>query len=445
MKQTPNKKSRDEVKKVARREAKLLEDAAGKAARAKGKRNSAKTELERVVRDYGGSQPYAAGSVRRMARNFSPSVIEKRAYQYLLGLLNPSIPNMPGNPYGLPPQLQTQRWHAHFSGTFAASSGGFAAFLIGADSWQLETLNSGIFYGPKSGERVLGSTTNGWLLAGTDGSGAQTTFGVVTLVPPAAGYFSVVPGGAGSNSSAVMPGSNAVSLNMLYRMVSAEIRCQPVSSEQVQSGTLLGVRKIDQNDASTAHVLVAQTYAQLANLEPDVAELQEITISKWPEGHWMRIPLIPSTETASEFFILNGVGRSQSGNPSAGFFASGAVQFQSFRYECDVNWETTVIPSYLASGQAPALPVQVASSDVPSTALLSRTTPLVRMEKEIGQINGVTQFETKVDAAAQAMADHKALTEPSGATTGWLDSIIGGVAKAAPYIESGLALAASFL
>jgi hypothetical protein len=444
MKQTPNKKTRDEVKKVVRREAKLLEDAAGKA-RTKGKRDSAKGEFERAVRDFSGSQPFAAGAVRRMARNFTPSVVEKRAYQYLLGLLNPSIPDMPGNPYGLPPQLQTQRWHAHFSGTFAASSGGFAAFLIGADSWQLETLNSGIFYGPKSGERVLGSTTNGWLLAGTDGSGAQTSFGAVTLVPPAAGYFSVVPGGAGSNSSAVMPGSNATSLNMMYRMVSAEIRCQPVSSEQVQSGTLMAVRKIDQNDANASHVLAGQTYSQLADLEPDVAELQEISISKWPEGHWMRVPLIPSTETASEFFILNATGRSQTGNPAAGFFASGAVQFQSFRYECDVNWETTLIPSFLASGQAPSLPVQVSSSDVPSTALLSRTTPLVRLEKAIGQVNGVTQFDTHVNAPAQAMADHKALTDPSGATSGWLDSIIGGVAKAAPYIESGLALAASFL
>ena len=284
--------------------------------------------------------------------------------------------------------------------------------------------------------RVLGVNNNNALFYGMTTTSSGTTITSAQVInPPAAGLWSAVPGGAGSTAATVIPGCTASRLGFKYRLVSIAMRICPVSPEQTTQGVVLAFRRVNSDDVNTAHIIESQSYDYISSLTPDIMEKKELSIPEWPAGKWMEVVCIPSTGCATKMFPLSATPATTNGAADAGFLISGAASGQMFRYEAIANYETTKIPSFLAGNSQGPQPLAYEAANVPQAQLLA-------MRK-----NGVNIVNPELPRsdrpAIQAMADHKVINDPNGQEESWLNTLVGGAVKAAPYVESALGLLAS--
>jgi hypothetical protein len=429
------------VKKIDDAEKRVVKAAKDVRRSERGRREKVQTSKVQMKDDFSrlaSSQPTAAANLRRQAKMFQPSYVERMAYQYLRGVANPWLEGQPGSPHGRPPQVATQLWSIPFSGSFGANASGFCCGLIQADGWQSAAASNGssltdmlIPY-----NRVLGVNNNNALFYGMTTTSSGTTITSAQVInPPAAGLWSAVPGGAGSTAATVIPGCTASRLGFKYRLVSIAMRICPVSPEQTTQGVVLAFRRVNSDDVNTAHIIEGQSYDYVSSLTPDIIEKKELSIPEWPAGKWMEVVCIPSTGCATKMFPLSATPATTNGAADAGFLISGAASGQMFRYEAVANYETTKIPSFLAGNSQGPQPLAYEAANVPQAQLLA-------MRK-----NGVNVVNPELPRsdrpAIQAMADHKVINDPNGQEESWLNTLVGGAVKAAPYVESALGLLAS--
>jgi hypothetical protein len=434
---------RDVAKQVARQEKREFKRVETKAIRRERKQKTEQTSKAVVSAIKGGGQgPETRAELLRLMKQFNPSYVERASYQYLLGLMNPWIPGGMGSPHGRPLTVRTRPYQVRFTGGFQANSSGFACLCVVADNWAPKNPGAtGVLQDALVPVNpVLGKTTSGPMIWGTTNTYVGTTIpNVGVLTPPSVtGVYSDIPGGAAANVDTIVPGASKVNLNPLYRMVSMEVRLVPISAESTTAGQVCAFRKRNLADGSASNIAVSRNYAEIAGGNEDVWDTQEVSISEWVPGKWLKVTLIPSASCAMKMWPLVDNGINASGSVAGGFIIGATPANQGFRYEAVANYEFTEVPSFAAADFHKPAPLELNVGDVPSAALLAMRP---------GQLVNATRQDkdyVNVRPAAQAMADHKTLTEGS-ADEGWLSSLIGGVTKVAPYVESAATLLASLL
>ena len=433
-------KAARDVTRDEKRLTKRVETKAVRKDRKKAVENASKAVVT-AIRN-GGQGPEFRAELSRIMKQFNPSYVEKAAYQYLLGLMNPWIPGGRGSPHGRPVNVRTRPYQVRISGGFMTNSSGFACLNMVAENWQPKNVSStGVLLDLLTPTNpVLGTTLNGPILWGTTNTYVGTTVpNPVTLNPPSViGVISDTPGGLSANADTIVPGVSKPGLNPLYRLVSMECRICPVSAESTTAGQVTAFRKRNMADYSSGNNPIGRTYSEITGMNEDIMETEEVSIPEWVQGKWLKVTLIPSVGVALKMWPLVANGTNTGGSVAGGFVVGGAPANQAFRYEMVANYEFTEVPSFAAADFHKPAPLEFSADEVPSAGLLAlRPNQLV---------SGTRQAHDYVNVkpAAQAMADFKTIKEGS-ADEGWLSSIIGGVTKAAPYIESAAGLLASLL
>jgi hypothetical protein len=437
---------RDVAKQVARQEVREQKRVETKDVRRQRKRKTEEASKAVVTalrsNTSGGQGPEVRAEITRLMKQFNPSYVEKAAYQYLLGLINPWIPGGLGSPHGRPVSVRTRPYQVRITGGFQSNASGFACLCMVADNWQPKSPSSSgnINDMLTPTNPVLGTVGNGPMIWGTTNTYVGTTIpNPVTLVPPSTvGVYADVPGGSPSNVDTIVPGASKPSLNAAYRLVSMECRVVPISAESTTAGQMCAFRKRNMADSSSGNVPVGRLYAEIAGGSEDIWDTQEVSISEWVPGKWLKVTLIPTTGVAMKMWPLLANGTNTGGAVAGGFIINATPANQGFRYEAVANYEFTEVPSYAAADFHKPLPLEINAADVPSAGLLAlRPNQLVNATRQAHDY-------VNIRPAAQAMADHKTITEGS-ADEGWFSSIVNGATKAAPFIESAATLLASLL
>lgn len=374
-----------------------------------------------------------AGYAKGVSRFSKASWVEKRGAQYLMGLYNPSLVNMPGSLTGLAPGMPTQIYSYEFTGTMVANANGFCFVGLESDGWITDNTAVGNYRGPyNSTTQFLGSTTNGEICWYSNASYVGTALPPGLSTTTTAGLLPASTMGAATSISSFAPGATG---QTRYRMVSASLECFPVGTQTGTSGEILGWRQRnhDYQPASGPGVAAAKTFSQLSGVPNSVADVEIQSLSNWKSGTVSRLLMLPSTRVAYEFLICPAVAKASTGAFALAFVGSGLQPNQPVQFTAVINYELTAVPTYLASsgqqmGEAEAF---VAPPPPPSHPLLGKYHP---------SIVNVPKQAVNSAAPLQVMAASKALQEAPMAKSeqkSWL-SDVGSAIQTGASIASGV-------
>lgn len=356
---------------------------------------------------------------KKLAKYGKASWIEKRNYQYVLGLMNPSLPDMPGPLHGRNPGMKTQFYQIEDVQQMQANAAGYAFCGITLDSWTKDPTSTSTPYAREAGSFFMSTAGNGTPLMATLATYAPTTFPAIGAPPVGCGVY--VLGGAGGTFNTIAPGASGYTQ---YRLVSCAMHIAPDMTSLNNSGTLLVGQNtnIDYINPGLS-VVNGQGYGALADVPASYQLTQTFDVPEWVHGKEAVVSAIPTGNCYGQFYGPNGAAiTAQVGRANLWAIAKDCVPNSFFRVRAVYNYEITTIPSFLAS--------TLRAAERPEDIPVSGPTPSAQVLQAYGGTPSVRPEGKAVAKPAMAAALHeKAMNTPmsKAESKSWLSDAASGV------------------
>jgi len=355
---------------------------------------------------------------------FKASSVEKRVYEWLVGLRNPHLPNMPGCPFGRAPGEIVQNYQVEITIFANANANGFVCVFLDPDnSYPDYTANNPLV--SASSSRWFGTVANANAVWYTNSS-----YGAVTVPLPGsvvgAGILAEKLGGVGATVATIVPGAT---ITNYYRCTSVGMYVQPTMTALSNSGSILLYQSTNYAYSNglgmnPLSIMGNNSFSSLDDVPDSLASTQTLSIPEWPQDKEAVVTYFPSASCAyyPQSVIASAIQTSPKG--LMGVVGSGLNSGAQIRVKTVMNFEFLAVPTFLASTMVQTNAVSASIADIPSAANLHMHTASMDPTRVIGAVDGYSP------AAAAAHVKLANTPLPKAEATSWLGSLTSGIGTA---------------